>query len=114
MTDGVLATAPPAGRRRGSRAPKPLAARNVSAPLKPVGYLPPGLSSALKEGDAVSLRTPMPLRLHPTAYSESDETLPPGTLVRLRSRILNAAGPWWLVDGPNVSGWISEAELLRK
>jgi hypothetical protein len=98
-----------------SDAPKPLQPKNISAPLKPVGLLPPGLATSLKEGDAVALKAPTPLRLHPVkAGGEGDEMLPPGTLVRLKSRILNATGPWWLVDAQNASGWLSEAELLRK
>ncbi|WP_028081026.1 hypothetical protein [Solimonas soli] len=97
----------------GSDAPKPLEARNVSAPLKPVGLLPPGLATSLKEGDVVALKVPLTLRLHPKAGS-GGETLPPGAIVRLKSRVLNAAGPWWLVDGSNASGWLTEAELLRK
>lgn len=96
-----------------SDAPKPLEPRNVSAPLKPSGLLPPGLSSALKEGDAVSLKAPLTLRLHPKAGSEGD-TLPPGAIVRLKSRVLNAAGPWWLVQASNASGWLAESELIAK
>ena len=98
----------------GSNAPKPLEPRNVSAPLKPVGLLPPGVSSSLKEGDAVSLKAPTTLLLHPKTPAAAEARLPPGTLVRLKSRILNSIGPWWLVDTGNDSGWVAEAELLRK
>ncbi|MGH8445126.1 MAG: hypothetical protein ACREVL_07660 [Solimonas sp.] len=97
-----------------AEAPKPMAPKNISAPLKPVGLLPPGLSSSLKEGDAVSLKVPTALRLHPVPNGDVEEQLPPGTLVKLKSRILNAVGPWWLVDTPHAAGWVAEAELLRK
>lgn len=96
-----------------SEAPQPAAPKNISAPLKPEGLLPPGVSAALKAGDAVALKAPTALRLTPLPNAQAGDLLPAGTLVRLKSRVLNARGSWWLVDAPNASGWVVEAELLR-
>ncbi|NGY06601.1 hypothetical protein [Solimonas terrae] len=98
----------------GSDAPKPLTARNVSAPLAPPQYLPPGLSTSLKQGDVVDLKAATALMLHPQGKGEVAEKLAPGTLVKLKARTLNSEGPWWLVDTATDAGWIPEAELLRK
>lgn len=98
----------------GSDAPKPLTARNISAPMTPPQYLPPGLATTLKKGDAVDLKVPTSLLLHPQAKGEVAERLAPGTLVRLKARTLNSEGPWWLVDSTTAAGWIPESELLRK
>lgn len=96
-----------------SEAPKPATPKNISAPLKAEGLLPPGVSAALKAGDAVALKAPTSLRLTPLPNAEAGDLLPAGTLVRLKSRVLNARGSWWLVDAPNASGWVVEAELLK-
>lgn len=98
----------------GSDAPKPLTARNISAPLAPPEYLPPGLATSLKKGDAVDLKAPTKLLLHPQLNGEVADKLAPGTLVRLKARTLNSEGPWWLVDTATDAGWIPESELLRK
>ncbi|HEY9546285.1 MAG TPA: hypothetical protein VIR56_09755 [Solimonas sp.] len=98
----------------GSDAPKPLTARNISAPMTPPEYLPPGLATSLKKGDAVDLKAPTVLLLHPQRKSEVAEKLAPGTLVRLKARTLNTEGPWWLVDTATDAGWVPESELLRK
>lgn len=98
----------------GSAAPKPMAPKNISAPLNAPAYLPPGLSSVLKQGDAIALKRATPLLLHPKGQSEVEDRLPPGALIRLKSRMLNNEGPWWLVDTPTAAGWIAEAELLRQ
>lgn len=98
----------------GSDAPKPLTARNISAPLAPPEYLPPGLATSLKKGDAVDLKAPTKLLLHPQLKGEVADKLAPGTLVRLKARTLNSEGPWWLVDTATDAGWIPESELLRK
>lgn len=95
--------------------PKPLTAKNVSAPLTPPpGYLPPGLATPLKAGDAVALKVPVPLLTAPKAGSAVTEKLPAGMLVTLKTRVLNTAGPWWLVETRITAGWVPEHELLRK
>lgn len=97
-----------------SKGPEPLSAKNVSAPLKPPpGYLPPGLATPLKEGDTVSIKVPLPLLMAPKAGSTVAEKLPAGTVVKLKTRMLNNAGPWWLVQSNLVAGWVPEHELLR-
>lgn len=98
----------------GSDAPKPLTARNVSAPMTPPQYLPPGLATTLKQGQVVSLKAPTVLLLHPQFKGEAADKLAPGTLVKLKARTLNTEGPWWLVDTATDAGWIPESELLRK
>lgn len=98
-----------------SDAPKRLEPKNVSAPLTPPpGYLPPGLATPLKAGDAVSIKVPLSLLQAPKAGSVVAEKLPVGTLVTVKSRLLNAAGPWWLVETRTAAGWVPEHELLRK
>ena len=97
-----------------SDAPKPLEAKNVSAPLTPPpGYLPPGLATSLKPNDAVSIKVPLKLLQGPKPGAIVAEKLPAGTLVKLKTRILNDAGPWWLVETPHAAGWVPEHELLR-
>lgn len=59
------------------------------------------------------MRVPVTLLLHPRRESASAGKLPPGALIKLKARVLNAEGPWWLVDNSAISGWISEAVLLR-
>ncbi len=98
-----------------SEAPQPLAPKNISAPLQPPArYLPPGLATSLKDDDVVSLTAPAALRLTPKIKGQLAGKLPPGSLLRLKSRVLNAEGPWWLVDAGPLSGWIAEPQLLRK
>lgn len=99
----------------GSNAPKPLEAKNVSAPLKPPpGVLPPGLATPLHEGEAVAIKVPLPLLTAPSPAATVDSKLPAGSLVTLKTRILNGIGPWWLVETKVAAGWIPEHELLRK
>ncbi|NKF21309.1 hypothetical protein [Solimonas marina] len=88
-------------------APKPLEARNVSAPLQ----LPAGLASRYQPGETVALAAPTTLFLHPLVKGETAAKLPPGALVKLKSRVLNAEGPWWLIEGQNAAGWVSEKTL---
>lgn len=97
-----------------SKGPEPLKAKDVSAPMKPPpGYLPPGLATPLKTGDSVSLKVPLALLMAPKAGSTVVEKLPAGSLVTLKSRMLNDAGPWWLVQKGMSAGWVREHELLR-
>lgn len=98
----------------GSDAPRPLQPKNISAPLNAPQYLPPGLSTTLKAGQAVAMRGPVSLLLHPQLKGDVAAKLPPGALVKLKARVLNAEGPWWLVDASTDSGWVSEALLLRQ
>src|SRR3546814_18298526 len=85
----------------GSDAPKPLTARNISEPMTPPEYLPLGLATSLKKGDAVDLKAPSVLLLHPQRKSEVAEKLDPGTLVRHKARPLTHEGPGGLVDPPS-------------
>lgn len=92
--------------------PPPCKVCAYGGPGAPPGVaLPPGLATPFKAGERVAVAKAVDLRSAPSPTGETVEALPAGTVVTLRSRMLNAIGPWWLVDHQLNSGWLRESEL---
>lgn len=90
----------------------PCSVCGYAGPGVPPGIaLPPGLRSPFKPGDSAAVSKAVELRVSPSPSADVVEKLPPGTVVKLKSRVLNSISAWWLVDYQLNSGWIQEGEL---
>jgi len=73
--------------------------------------LPPGLQTPFKAEQAVALAAPIALLSSPTPSGSILYRLPAGSVVTLKSRVLNTVGPWWLVETSTAGGWLRETDL---
>lgn len=79
--------------------------------VPPGVVLPPGLATPFNAGESAALPKATPLRTSPSPGGDAVDQIPAGGVVKLRTRMLNGIGPWWLVDYKINSGWIRESEL---